>query len=49
MANGAIVESLGKWIGTVDFKGIQVQGTFEIMPSNGVWTFFIGKTLLKTL
>ncbi|KAI0324249.1 hypothetical protein GY45DRAFT_1207417, partial [Cubamyces sp. BRFM 1775] len=49
MANGAAVRSQGRWRGLFDFQGTQVHSAFEIFPSQGAWSFLIGKPLLEAL
>ncbi|KAH9897772.1 hypothetical protein C8Q73DRAFT_725992, partial [Cubamyces lactineus] len=49
MANGATVKSQGKWRGLFDFQGVHVNSAFEIFPSQGAWSFLIGKPLLEAL
>ena len=42
MANGALVHSEGTWTGIVMVGSVQMQGTFEIFPSNGAWEALFG-------
>ena len=46
MADSALVCSEGTWTGIVVLGSIQMQGTFEIFPSNGAWEALFGKPLL---
>jgi hypothetical protein len=47
MANGMLVPSVGYWQGFIRFGGARVQGTFEVFPSGGSWSFLFGKPLLE--
>lgn len=47
MANGVVISSEGVWHGTIDWGGKKVCGQFEVFPSEGAWSFLLGKLLLK--
>ena len=47
MANGTVVQSQAIWKGTLELKGIRVEGEFEVFDSGGGWTFLFGKPLLR--
>ena len=49
MANGAIVQSDGRWAGEFELAGQRARSTFEIFPSNDSWSFLIGKPMLRAL
>lgn len=46
MANGVVVASRGRWIGTIEWGGLKKTGAFEIFPSGGQWSFLLGKPML---
>ena len=47
MANGVKVPSVGTWMGTVAWAGVQREAAFEIFPSGGEWSFLLGKPWLE--
>ncbi|KIM85938.1 hypothetical protein PILCRDRAFT_30668, partial [Piloderma croceum F 1598] len=47
MANGSLVPSYGKWVGTIQVGGISREGTFEIFPSGNSWALLFGKPLME--
>ncbi|KAI0368532.1 hypothetical protein BV20DRAFT_1037032 [Pilatotrama ljubarskyi] len=49
MANGATIMSTGRWTGTFRFGDVKVTNTFEIFPSQGAWSFLVGKPMLEAL
>ena len=46
MANGAHVQSNGRWRGTFQFGDVMVESEFEIFPSEGAWSLLVGKPML---
>ena len=49
MANGAHVQSNGRWRGTFRFGEVMVESEFEIFPSEGAWSLLVGKPMLESL
>jgi hypothetical protein len=47
MANGNIVSSLVKWMGTIEIEGVQAEGEFEVFDSGGGWGFLFRKPMLQ--
>ncbi|KAJ7071901.1 hypothetical protein B0H15DRAFT_793145, partial [Mycena belliarum] len=47
MANGALVPSIGSWVGFIGFGRARVRARFEVFPSGGSWSFLFGKPLLE--
>ncbi|KZT67389.1 hypothetical protein DAEQUDRAFT_656621, partial [Daedalea quercina L-15889] len=45
--NSMLVESKGCWRGVFRLGNIQIQGSFEIFPSGGSWSFLLGKPTLE--
>lgn len=47
MANGIVIQSQAVWKGTLELKGICMEGEFEVFDSGGGWTFLFRKPLLR--
>lgn len=47
MANGISIPSGGSWRGKITVGRLTAGGTFEILPSGGVWQMLLGKPMLK--
>ena len=47
MANGVVIQSQAVWKGTLELKGIRMEGEFEVFDSGGGWKFLFGKPLLR--
>ena len=41
MANGVIVKSEAQWTGTINIKGVEATGSFEVFNSAGGWSFLL--------
>ena len=47
MANRIVIQSQAVWKGTLELKGIRMEGEFEVFDSGGGWKFLFGKPLLR--
>lgn len=47
MANSIVIQSQAVWEGTLQLKGVRMDGEFEVFDSGGGWTFLFGKPLLR--
>ncbi|KAG1758077.1 hypothetical protein EDD22DRAFT_762312, partial [Suillus occidentalis] len=47
MADGLLVPSTGVWTGHITWGPVQVETSFEVFPSGGLWRMLIGKPLLE--
>ena len=47
MANGIVIKSQAVWKGTLELKGIHMEGEFEVFDCGRGWKFLFGKLLLR--
>ncbi|VDC01729.1 unnamed protein product [Peniophora sp. CBMAI 1063] len=47
VANSTVVPSQAHWQGTIKIGGVRTTGEFEVLDSQGSWSFLVGKPLLS--
>ncbi|KAF8182495.1 hypothetical protein K438DRAFT_1479814, partial [Mycena galopus ATCC 62051] len=49
MADGALVDTYGQWMGELDVEGVRISGVFEVFESGGGWDILVGKPIMAAL
>ncbi|KAF9001381.1 hypothetical protein BDZ89DRAFT_968546, partial [Hymenopellis radicata] len=47
VASGELIPAITAWKGTINLRGVEVTGCFEVFDSGGSWDFLFGKPLIE--